>query len=400
MGLTKRKALRWGVVVLTLAGLAATNPVNAATPFASKLEARIKEHPDELHLYYYRAVIYAGQKDWQQVGQALDVLLREHWNAGVDITHFGIEPPPAIARQIAALQKQAVRGTASRLTAALGERDLIPEGISFDPKMDSFLLGSIQQSKVVRVSRDGVVSQLVAPRSGGLDEVLGLKADVQRRWLWVASVSPKDGSSAIVRFDLDTGRVLGRHQLHTTGANSSFNDLCLAEDRVFATETAGGILYEIEPEQDLPRALSAPGRLWYPNGIACDRGLVWVSDAFSLHAFELRTMQLYEIVGDGQFSGAGMDGLVVAGDRLVGVQNSFGAGRIIELTVDFEHKRITAGRLLEGWRPEFGVPTTGVVVDGAFHYIANSQFPLRSREGALPAAKDLRDVLILNLPLR
>lgn len=45
------------------------------------------------------------------------------------------------------------------------------------------------------------------------------------------------------------------------------------------------------------------------------------------------------------------------------------------------------------------VAPTGVVVDGVFHYIANSQLEARSNDGTIASVDALREVLILNLPV-
>ena len=46
----------------------------------------------------------------------------------------------------------------SEIAFRLPERDLIPEGICYDPEDDVFYLGSIRKSKILKISRDGEVS--------------------------------------------------------------------------------------------------------------------------------------------------------------------------------------------------------------------------------------------------
>jgi hypothetical protein len=80
----------------------------------------------------------------------------------------------------------------------------------------------------------------------------------------------------------------------------------------------------------------------------------------------------------------GIDGLVLHGSDLIAVQNGFRPHRVVRLRLDIARERITAVEILERNHPEFDEPTLGVVVDGAFYYVANSQTG-RATPGGRPA---------------
>ena len=64
------------------------------------------------------------------------------------------------------------------------ERDLIPEGICYDPDEDVFYLGSIRKSKILKISRDGDVEVFVPPVEARDRGYLGMRIDQNRRVLW------------------------------------------------------------------------------------------------------------------------------------------------------------------------------------------------------------------------
>ena len=64
------------------------------------------------------------------------------------------------------------------------ERDLIPEGMCYDPAGDVFYLGSIRKSKILEISRDGEFREFVTSVDNEIRGFLGMRVDVERRVLW------------------------------------------------------------------------------------------------------------------------------------------------------------------------------------------------------------------------
>src|SRR6478736_4914990 len=69
-------------------------------------------------------------------------------------------------------------GIAFRLT----EKDLIPEGITFDPTTKSFYVSSINKRKIVKVDEQGRVSDFIPSGQDEIGEVLGLKIAKGKLW--------------------------------------------------------------------------------------------------------------------------------------------------------------------------------------------------------------------------
>ena len=65
----------------------------------------------------------------------------------------------------------------------LGDPELIPEGIAYDPKQDRFFIGSVAQKKIVSANRKGEVKNFSGP-GDNLDCVLGLFVDAAHEQLY------------------------------------------------------------------------------------------------------------------------------------------------------------------------------------------------------------------------
>jgi hypothetical protein len=70
---------------------------------------------------------------------------------------------------------------------------------------------------------------------------------------------------------------------------------------------------------------------------------------------------------------AGLDGMYVIGEWLVGVQNLVGPGRVCAYALAAGHGRIVERRVLAAALPGFAAPTTGAFDGRGFYVVANSQ---------------------------
>jgi hypothetical protein len=73
---------------------------------------------------------------------------------------------------------------------------------------------------------------------------------------------------------------------------------------------------------------------------------------------------------------------------------------VIRYRIGDDPARVVSGEVLSANRPEHDLPTTGVVADGAFYYIANSQLRAFDETGRIFPHEKLKDPIILRVPLR
>ncbi len=96
----------------------------------------------------------------------------------------------------------------------------------------------------------------------------------------------------------------------------------------------------------------------------------------------------------------GIDGLVYSDGGLVAIQNGIQPHRVIRLDLTPDGLGIARGRILEMNHPDFDEPTLGTVVGGALYFIADSQGQKFLDEKRPIPANEMRDTVILKLPLR
>lgn len=147
---------------------------------------------------------------------------------------------------------------ADRRTIAVRSPSLYPEGISYNPATQEFLLGSFRRGGVVAVSANGTVRNLVTDER--LRNVAGIRVDVARNRLLVTNSDigeaersvPADNESfaAFASYDLTTGRPLQYVDLRSLrpGEKRFINDLDVdAQGNVYLTDSLAAAIYRVTP---------------------------------------------------------------------------------------------------------------------------------------------------------
>jgi hypothetical protein len=295
-----------------------------------------------------------------------------------------------------------------RVAFRIPEKDLIPEGIAHDPETGAFYVGSLHKRKIVRIDKAGKTSDFTASGQDGLWDVLGLKVDPAARTLWACSgAGPSsgelDGTSSLFRYDLATGKLLGRHDL--PGRPHLCNDIALGKDgEVFFTDSKGGMLHRLRRQAGDYRmeTLVGPGTFIYPNGVAISPDLrkLFVADfKKGLSIVDVATGQVRPLPHPERVHVAGIDGLYFHRGSLLAVQNSAGTERIVRFRLNAALDAIESEEVLESRNPLLDIPTTGVLVGEALAVIANSQLDSLDEQGRLKPGVDLTEPVILEIPV-
>jgi hypothetical protein len=95
----------------------------------------------------------------------------------------------------------------------------------------------------------------------------------------------------------------------------------------------------------------------------------------------------------------GIDGLVLHERSLIAIQNGIIPHRVVRLDLAPGGLAIAKASILEMNHPDFDEPTLGVVVDGALYFSADSQGQKFLDEKRPITASEMRDAVILKLPL-
>jgi pimeloyl-ACP methyl ester carboxylesterase/sugar lactone lactonase YvrE len=316
------------------------------------------------------------------------------------------------AASLAALRTERVSGGATR-AFAIPEKGLVPEGVAYDPVSKSFFVSSIRRREVFRVSADGRISQFVSPARDGLRSAMGLGVDPKRRTLWVASqalpsmdrfAEGQALSSAVFEYDLDTGRLRKEHRPPEAGEAPGFDDLTVAPDgRVFVNDGRNPRVWTIPPGGALEVFFEDDGgAMGGTQGLAVspDGKTLYASDYRGLFAIDMSARRVTRLTAPDDLALNGIDGLVYANGGLIAIQNGIQPNRVIRLDLNPDGLGISRGRILEMSHPDFDEPTLGTVVGDALYFTADSQGQKFLDEKKPMPASEMRDAVILKLPLR
>lgn len=298
-------------------------------------------------------------------------------------------------------------------TARIDEPDFMPEGIAADPVNGDLFVGSIHLRKIVRVAANSAVTDFVPAGRDGLDSVVGLKVDADRRLLWACSGAdiqmrggtPADSSrTGLYAFDLESGRTVTRVMLPDTTSAHFFNDCCLSRDGdVYVTDTMQGGVYLLRADSGRFETVVEPGVLVGSNGIALSddgRRLYVTEYALGIAVIDLPTGDIARLLHPEEIAICYADGLLWHQGSLIVVQNDRGLDRVARLYLDDTGLRVVGMTVLAARLPGFDEPTTATLAGGACLFIANSELNRFGPGGRLRPADPRRDFLIMRTPLQ
>ncbi len=337
-----------------------------------------------------------------EMGQADDTML-----AGNDKTFVSLHDLPEYKSILEHFRRNERAVQRSELAFKLTDSGLIAEDFDIDPQTKTFLITSVLERKIVHVTSSGQVSAFASSPSGW--PMLAIKVDAKHNRVWATEVAlngftnaPKSdwGKSAVLSFDLQTGKLLNRIEgpLHT-----ALGDMALTAAGVpIVSDGEGGGVYKVED-----------GRLELINGkdfispqtpvVLPGGNLVAVPDYVrGIGILDLRNGQVQWVHSqDGvKVALTGVDGLYYADGALILTQNGTSPERVVRMKLDRSQANVTSEELIERSTATLGDPTHGVVVGDWFYYIANSGWDVLDEHGDVKAGEKLSPGLVMRFRVR
>jgi hypothetical protein len=315
---------------------------------------------------------------------------------------------PRFLSLVAQIEKENPAVVRSTTALLIRERDLFPEGITYDPVSRTFYVSSIGKHKILAVNLDGSAKDFKASGQDGLGETLGMKVDANRRILWVVSdsfaqgVQGKAERQGVFQYDLITGALRFKHLL-PPNSSGFLNDVALSSTgEAFTTNTGTGEVFRASPDHDGLEPFLPPNSVRQANGIAVspDDKLLFVAGWIGVARVDVATRQVQLLAKPHNIADANIDGLYFHKGTLIGIQNpDVHPGRVMRYYLNQARSTIERAEVLEAYNPIFDVPTTGTLLGDFLYFAANPQLDKRKEDGTTPSPVELQDIHIVKLKL-
>jgi hypothetical protein len=279
----------------------------------------------------------------------------------------------------------------------------VPEDIDYDPLTKSFFVSTVLGQQILQVDMAGRTKAFAAAPDHW--PMMALKIDPRRRIVWAtevavegfASIRKEDwGRSAVLQYDLRTGRLLQRIE---GPAKAALGDMALDSNgnAIVADGDQGGV-YRIDAGTRRVERIEG-GDFISPQTpvVLADGRHVLVPDYVrGIGILDLASRRVVWIGAPGKHALSGIDGLYAAGRILIATQNGVAPERVVRFTLDAAGTGIASEGIIERGTSTLGDPTHGVIVGDDFYYIADSGWNVLDDHGnilpgkALPAASIMR----------
>jgi sugar lactone lactonase YvrE len=419
------------IAIVGLLLLAAQSPTNARDELAAlrqqaHVEREAGDHAGYLRealklrtlLNNYPSAILSVARGYMEAGdnaKALDALMEfadlgQMEDGMLDGSNKTFAPLAGSPRYKALLEKFARNKTPVSIAEtafSLSNSGLVAEDIDYDAASKSFLITSVLEKKIVRVSGAGVATDFAASPSGW--PMLAIKVDGTRKLVWATEVAldgfsaaPKAdwGKSAVLCFDLRSGKLLHRME---GPAGAALGDMVLdAEGDPIVSDGQKGGVYRLRD-----------GKLQLLNGtefispqtaaVLPDGKHVFVPDYLrGIAILDLETGGVKWLSQEGSRGTAlnGADGLYFDHGSLFLVQNGTSPERVVRVGLDSTLRTVVSSTIIERSTPTLGDPTHGVFVGDSFYYIANSGWSEIDDHGEVKPGSKLTPARVMRFQVR
>jgi hypothetical protein len=332
----------------------------------------------------HRDAALAALGDWSRMGLIYDL--------AADSDFESLRTSPGFAAAVERIAQARKPVTHSTLAFRIGEHDVIPEDLAYDPRTKRFFFSGVRRGRIY--TGDG--KEFARAEWG----VLALRTDPARRVLWAATgwlpqceaCKPEDkDKTALLSFDLDTGALKQRIESPLPGL---LGDMTVSSTGdVFVSEGIHGAVLHLAAGAKVLQRLDASGEFPSPQtpALSADERTLYVPDYLrGIAAIRLTDRRVEWLQPAPGIALSGIDGLYVVGDHFLAVQNGTTPPRLMHFSIDLRQQEV-----LEANSAWLGEPTHGVVVGGDFYFLANTGWGAfdakgNKKEGTAPVESTVR----------
>lgn len=288
---------------------------------------------------------------------------------------------------------------------AITEKEFHAEGLAYDPNLKRYFVGSVHESRIVEIDENSGAIKPFSDENDGLWSVFGMSVDSVRNLLWVATTSSKymnnyentlAGKAAVLKYNLADKSV--QKYILTDGLFHWFGDLTLdSQGNLYVSDSETNNIYTIDTAGENLVLFYTDKDVRSLQGLAVsndDRYLFYADYSNGISRLDLQTMEKITLTADIDISLKSVDGLYYFNNTLVVTQNLVVPMRVSQIILSGDQDRIQGINYLEKNNPVLNEPTLGVINNGWFYYVANSQWGAYNTDGSVNLDQ-LEDIQIL-----
>ncbi len=295
-------------------------------------------------------------------------------------------------REVLRILKQAEKPIHNaQIAFTISDKTLNPEGITYDPVEKMFYLGSLSKNKIIKVDHHGNSIDFIKEGQDGLKSVYGIHVDPVRRTLWVCSNS-KSNRPEIFKHTLSSGKLIKKYALPIDSNIRQFNDLVIhSNGDIYISGNRS--IYTIPHSSDNLELFLREESFSGLNGITLtkDEQTLYVADyLIGVYKVDIKTKSFSLLSNEPGFSMFGIDGLYFKDNILYAVQDA--VNTIDRFILNKEGTHVNGCEVFERNSKYLHFPTTGVIVDDYFYFIADTQGKGDKLEGVIVMKAPLKSI--------
>lgn len=291
------------------------------------------------------------------------------------------------------------------------DRTLHLESVAAGEKDGIFYLSSIHKRKILRVDAKGNATDFTTSGQDGTTSLLGIKVDKTRKVLWACSSPMPEmenfdttSVSSVVKYDLKTGKLLGKFSPDVTIKSSVFGDLILnKKGEVFISDTQSNTIFKVNENTKKLESYFTSAEFWNIQGITFsdDDRFLFIADYIKgIFRLNTQTKELVQLAKEPLVSLKAVDGLIYYQNSLIAIQNGVVPMRVTRYFLNPSSEKITRFEIVDRAHPSFNEPTNGCVTNNTLYYVANSQWGGYDNNHQLKSVDQLQDIVILKADLQ
>lgn len=273
------------------------------------------------------------------------------------------------------------------------QKDLIPEGITINPKTQTIFLNSLRHGKIIRCNLDGSnPKDFITDNQYGYLPGFGMTIKGDTLYAIGNSLSKKNSKSILLLLNAKTGAFINSFSPKDTSFKY-LNDLAISSNGdVFITDSESNKIYTIQAKKAVLEVYLETDEVKNSNGITISDDGKYLYIASNKKGIRIVDRQTKRILDESNKDFTGIDGLKFYKKSLIGIVNAKKGEEngIYRYFLNNENTKITRKEKIFSFKDESKISTTFSISDGYMYFILNTQLDnLDSESGKIIYEKKL-----------